>query len=121
MDTKNTNTPSLVIDFEYNDTTKQDNLLIHIANLLKDLDEQKLAIEVIAYGPGIMMFVKNSDSFDERIKELQSQGVLFHVCRNAMNKYDINDEALLDAVTPVPSGIGRLVKAQLEGSIYFKA
>lgn len=121
MDTLNTNTPALVIDFEHDDTAKQDNLLAHITNLLRDLGEQRLAIEIVAYGPGIMMLVANKSEFSERIKELQSKGVLFHTCRNAMNKYDIHDDALLDSVTPVPSGVGRIIKAQLEGSIYFKA
>lgn len=121
MNTFQTNTPALVVDFEYDDPTKQDHLLLHITNLLRDFGEQPLKVEVVAYGPGIMLLVTDKSEFYDRVKQLQLQGVVFHTCKNAMKMFDVLDADLLDNVTPVPSGVGRIIKAQLEGSVYFKA
>jgi intracellular sulfur oxidation DsrE/DsrF family protein len=120
MQTANEKTPRLVIDFEHSDTQKQDHLLLYITNLLRDFDSQPLVVEVVAYGPGVMLLVRGKTEFSERIKELQFKGVVFRTCRNAMNTFDIQDNLLLEDVTPVPSGVGRIVRAQLEGSVYFK-
>ncbi len=120
MNTQPTNTPALVIDFEHDDPIKQDHLLTHITNLLRDFGDNPITVEVVAYGPGVMLLVKEKTEFEERIKELQSNNVIFHACRNAMNTFRLQEDSLLENVTAVPSGVGRIVKAQLEGSVYFK-
>ena len=121
MVNSNINTPTLVIDFEHDDATKQEHLLLHITNLLRDFGNNPLVVEVVAYGPGIMLLVQSKTQFTDQITELQTQGVVFHACQNAMNSFDIQASDLVNSATPVPSGVGRIVKAQLEGSVYFKA
>lgn len=121
MDTKHKPTASLVIDFDNDDKTKQDNLLSRITNVLRDFGQQPISVEVVAYGSGVLLLVIDKAYFSERIIELQTQGVVFRACQNAMNKFNLTEEDLLAEVTTVPSGVGRIVKAQLEGSAYFKA
>ncbi len=120
MDTTHKNTPSLVIDFEHDDDTKQNHLMVHVTNLLKDFDNDPLNVEVVCYGPGIMLLVAEKTKYEEQISELQARGVVFHACRNAMSMFNVTDEELISDATPVPSGVGRIVKAQIEGSVYLK-
>lgn len=120
METRPTNTSKLVIDFEHDDHTKREHLLLHITNLLRDFGEKPIVVEVVAYGPGIMLLVAAKTEFAERINELKERGVIFHACHNAMKKFNINDSDLVAEATAVPSGVGRIVKAQLEGSVYLK-
>lgn len=111
----------LVIDFEHDDYVKQEHLLLHIKNLLRDFEDKPLLVEVVAYGPGVMLLDARKTDFSDRIVRLQQQGVQFEACRNAMKKFGIEDKDLLADITPVPSGVGRIVKAQLGGYVYFKA
>ena len=120
MDITHTNTPKLVIDFEHDDATKREHLLLHITNLLRDFGDDPLSVEVVAYGPGIMLLVATKTEFADRISELMERGVILHACRNAMNTFNIEDKDLVAGSTPVPSGVGRIVKAQIEGSVYLK-
>lgn len=113
-------TPALVIDFEHDDRQKQEHLLLHITNLLKDFGDRPLLVEVVTYGPGIMLLVSHKTEFSEQVAQLQQLGVQFDACKNAMKKFDIKEDDLLAGITPVPSGVGRIVKAQLDDYVYFK-
>lgn len=111
----------LVIDFEHDDNNSQHNLFIHLNNLLRDLGEETLTVEVVVYGPAIKLLTTKNSKYSYEIKKLQEVGVLFRGCRNAMKMHHITDTELLDAITVVPSGIGHIVKMQLEGAVYVKA
>ena len=119
----NTASNSLVIDFEHTTVEKVDHLLTHITNVRQDFkdDGQELSIEVVAYGAAIQLFTQDGAEFRDRIAELQGLGVIFGVCRTAMNALEVDDSQLLNAVEVVPSGVGHLVKLQLTGSAYIKA
>lgn len=112
---------TLVVDFEHDDITRQQNLMNHLTNLINDLGGEPLNIEVVAYGQAIeMLTIKMSRHINE-IKNLQEDGVVFRGCHNAMMKHHITEVDLLDDVRVVTSGIGHIVKAQLRGAIYIKA
>lgn len=113
--------PSLVVGFEYGEAEKQSNLLKYLGNLLTDFVDLPIAVEVIAYNSGISLLVRGQTQFSDQVRGLQSRGVVFRACRNAMNSRNLSEEALTNGVSPVPSGVGRIVKAQLEGAVYFKA
>lgn len=120
MNMSPTNSPALVIDFEHDDHEKQEHLMLHITNLLKDFGNIPLQVEVVCYGPGIMLLVSSKTDFSQQITQLQQQGVQFRACRNAMNMFEVEEKDLIQGVTIVPSGVGRIVKAQLDGYVYFK-
>lgn len=112
---------TLIVDFEHDDSNSQQNLFTHLNNLIKDLGEEPLTIEVVAYGPAIEMLTTESSKHSNDIKELQKKGILFRGCHNAMKKHHITKAELLDDITVVPSGVGHIVKTQLKGAIYVKA
>lgn len=65
--------------------------------------------------------MKDDVIFNSEIVSLQNSGVVFNACRNAVNSHGVVKEDLLDRVSVVPSGVGRLTKAQLlEGAVYLK-
>lgn len=110
----------LVIDFEHNDIQQQKNLMTHLANLLKDFGDTPLTVEVVVYGPAIQFVTTSPATFADHIATLQSRGVKFLACKNAMKRFGIQEDQLLDGVTPIPSGVGALVKKQLDGYVYLK-
>lgn len=120
MNTSTNDSRLLAVAFDYREHQKQKDLITHLNNLLNDLNGIELAIEVVAYGPGIFLLMSEHAEFREEIASLQGHGVAFNACRNAMNSHGVVDDDLLDGVGVVPSGVGRLTKAQLDGAIYLK-
>ncbi|UTX51511.1 DsrE family protein [Candidatus Saccharibacteria bacterium TM7i] len=114
------NTAKLIIDFERDGIESAERLLTHLRNLIDDLAGQPLAIEVAVYGKAIS-FVQQGSPYEESITQFSEEGVVFSVCRNAMNLFGITANMLQPEVVIVPSGVGRIVKAQLEGAKYYKA
>jgi intracellular sulfur oxidation DsrE/DsrF family protein len=90
----------------------------NIRNLLKLLPDAE--VEVVAYGPGIMMVAKTS-SVAAEITTLQGQHVKFVACQNAMRARKLTIADLIDGVTPVPAGIVEVVTKEEEGWTYIKA
>jgi intracellular sulfur oxidation DsrE/DsrF family protein len=90
----------------------------NIRNLLKLLPDAE--VEVVSYGPGIMMVAKTS-SVAAEITALQGQHVKFVACQNAMRARKLTVADLIDGVTPVPAGIVEVVTKEEEGWTYIKA
>src|ERR1041384_2007391 len=69
----------IVLQLSDNDVRKQ-NLVISVANnLLKFYDPDKVAIEVVAFGPGIELLRSESPA-RKQVESLIAQGVRFDVC-----------------------------------------
>jgi intracellular sulfur oxidation DsrE/DsrF family protein len=90
----------------------------NIRNLLKVMPDAE--IEVVAYGPGIMMIAKTTPVAAE-IQKLQEQHVKFVACENAMRARKFTLADLVDGVTSVPAGIAEVVTKQEQGWTYIKA
>jgi intracellular sulfur oxidation DsrE/DsrF family protein len=61
-------------------------LILNVAsNMIKHFGTDKVAIEVVAFGPGLrLLFADNANS--GRIDSLQAEGVVFHGCSNTLAK-----------------------------------
>lgn len=90
----------------------------NIRNLLKLLPDAE--VEVVSYGPGIMMVAKTS-SVAAEITALEAQHVKFMACQNAMRARKLTVADLVEGVTPVPAGIVEVVTKEEEGWTYIKA
>lgn len=92
-------------------------LVLSIAyNLLKAYDPDKIAIEVVAFGPGIDLLRAESPS-RARVDSLVSQGVQFDICMNTVDTVeregkhvDINPKAV-----HVQVGVGRILELAEKG------
>src|ERR1700709_1998035 len=74
----------VVLQLSDNDPRKQ-GLVISVAyNLLKFYDPDKIAIEVVTFGPGIDL-LRPDNATRTRIESLIAQGVKFDVCLNTVD------------------------------------
>lgn len=74
----------------------------------------KAQIEVIAWGPGIKMLLKNSP-VAENIQSLSMYGIKFLACNNTMRALKIQPTDLAEGVTIVPGAVAHIVKRDHEG------
>ena len=101
----------IVLQLSDNDPKKQA-LVISVAyNLLKFYDPDKVAIEVVTFGPGIDLLRPEHDS-RKLVESLVAQGVRFDVCLNTVDT--IEREAgkrpdIIPAATPVQVGVGQIL------------
>jgi len=109
----------VVVQLSTNDA-QQWNFLMNNLKFLKVAWGEQVAIEVVAYGPGVDMMMANS-AVKEKIVEFKNQGVVFVVCENTMRVRGIKKEEILPEAGYVPSGVGELVLKQEQGWEYFKA
>jgi hypothetical protein len=101
----------IVLQLSDNDVRKQ-NLVISVANnLLKFYDPDKVAIEVVAFGPGIEVLRTESPA-RKQVESLISQGVRFDVCLNTVDTIERETgrrPEIIPAATPVQVGVGQIL------------
>ena len=101
----------IVLQLSDNDPKRQA-LVVSVANsLLKFYSPDKIAIEVVTFGPGIDLLRSKSDH-REQVESLIAQGVRFDVCLNTVNTIERESgkrpEIIPDA-TPVQVGVAQIL------------
>jgi len=112
----------IVIQVNSNDPAIQQASLNVIVNLQKHYGIDNIAIEVVAFGPGISLVTEKSTQ-TSRIESLVMQNVTFTACGNTLNtikKRTGKKPKLLNDVTTVPTGVARIVELQEMGYAYFR-
>jgi intracellular sulfur oxidation DsrE/DsrF family protein len=106
----------LVMQLSDNATDKQALVLSVAYNLLKAYDPDKIAIEVVTFGPGIDLLRAESEN-RARVDSLISQGVQFDICMNTVDTLeregkhvDINPKAV-----KVQVGVSRILQLTEKG------
>jgi hypothetical protein len=101
----------IVLQLSDNDVRKQ-NLVISVANnLLKFYDPDKVAIEVVAFGPGIEVLRSESPA-RKQVESLIAQGVRFDVCLNTVDTIERETgrrPEIIPGATPVQVGVGQIL------------
>jgi uncharacterized protein len=94
------------------DDPKKQSLVISVAyNLLKLYDPDKVAIEVVAFGPGIDLLLPDNAN-RKRIESLVAQGVKFDICLNTVDTIERETgkrPQYIPAATPVQVGVGQIL------------
>ena len=94
-------------------------LPLHVNNTMKAFAEDGGAqVEVVFFGPGLLMLTKNSTAFEDRLKQLAESGVKLYACQNAMKNRNVKTEDLFPFADQVPSGIAEIVRKQETGWSY---
>jgi intracellular sulfur oxidation DsrE/DsrF family protein len=93
-------------------------LVLNVAsNLIKHYGQDKVDIEIVAFGPGLrLMFKDNANS--SRISGLTSTGVTFAACGNTIEKMAAvlgHTPELHSSVGNVPGGAVRIIDLQNQG------
>ncbi|MGE5158085.1 MAG: hypothetical protein ACM3OF_08035 [Gemmatimonas sp.] len=94
------------------DDPKKQALVISVANnLLKFYDPDKVAIEVVAFGPGIDL-LRSDNKNRKQVESLIAQGVRFDVCLNTVDTIERETGKrpdIIPAATPVQVGVGQIL------------
>jgi intracellular sulfur oxidation DsrE/DsrF family protein len=97
---------------------KKEGLIISIANnLLKAYDPDKIAIEVVTFGPGIDL-LRPENPNRQRVESLIAQGVKFDVCLNTVDSLERETgkrPAIIPAAIPVQVGVGQILSLTENG------
>lgn len=99
------------------DARKQ-SLVISVANnLLKAYGPDAIAIEVVAFGPGIDL-LRTDNANRARIESLIAQGVKFDVCVNTLDTIERDTgkrPAIIPGAIPVQVGVGHILSLTENG------
>ncbi len=107
----------IVLQLSDGDARKQ-GLVISVAyNLLKLYDPDKVAIEVVAFGPGIDL-LRPDNSNRKLVESLVAQGVRFDICLNTVDTIERETgkrPEFIAAATPVQVGVGQILSLTENG------
>ncbi|SCC94318.1 conserved exported hypothetical protein [Thiomonas sp. X19] len=91
-------------------------------NVMDNLGQGNVRIVVVAYGPGLLMLLKNS-TVSERIAAQDAEGIEFdacHVTMEGMAKKLGHMPVLTPSAVIVPGGVVRLMQLEKNGFAYVK-
>jgi uncharacterized protein len=100
-----------VLQLSDGDARKQALVLSVANNLLKAYDPDKVAIEVVAFGPGIDLLLAGSER-RKQVESLIAQGVRFDICLNTVDTVERETgkrPEFIPAATPVQVGVGQIL------------
>ena len=117
----------LVLQVNVNDPATMNLVLnnaTNVAQYYKDLGE-KVAIEVVTFGPGLHMLRDDTSPVKARIKTIKESmpAISFKACGNTqenMHKVENKEIPLIPEATVVKSGIVRVMELQEQGWTYVK-
>ena len=120
-------THKIAVHVDQNDPAVMNLALNNVQNVTQYYESKgdKVIVEVVAYGPGLTMYVAGKSPVADRIETmaLAMQNVTFSACGNTHSKMIEKagkDVPLLSEVGMVTSGVVRLVELQEEGYAYVR-
>jgi intracellular sulfur oxidation DsrE/DsrF family protein len=109
----------VVLQVSDNDPGKWNLALNNAKNIQADLGAANVAIEIVAYGPGINM-LKMDSAVGGRVDQALSDGVKVVACENTMRNAKLTKGDMLNKVGYVPSGVVELMQKQQQGWSYLR-
>ncbi len=112
----------IVIQVSTDDPRTQKIALNNAVNLQKALGQDNVAIEIVAYGPGLSLLTDKSRQ-GQRVSSLAMQDITFSACGNTMKKVAKKSgkmPVLLDGVRVVQAGVLRIMELQEQGYAYVR-
>jgi uncharacterized protein len=101
----------IVLQLSDNDPRKQGLVLSVASNLMKHYDPDKVAIEVVAFGPGIELLHPENPN-RKMVESLVAQGARFDVCLNTVDTIERENgkrPEFIAAATPVQVGVAQIL------------
>ena len=110
----------IVFDFTKQDTASFSMMVRQARNIMNITGNAQL--EVVCYGPGVDLLVKEKTNVAKEIEELQTRfNVKFVACEFTMKRRGIEKAQLLSQVITVPAAVVEISSRQQEGWSYIKA
>lgn len=109
----------VVFQVSDNDPVKWNLALNNARNVQQDLGADKVAIEIVAYGPGLGM-LKMESVVGPRVSEAMGAGVSVVACENTMRNQKVSRADMLPKIGYVAAGVVQLMERQREGYAYIR-
>ena len=107
----------IVLQISDSDPFKQTLFLNVASNLIKHYGQDKVDVEIVAFGPGLRLLFKDNVNTG-RIQGLTSSGVTFAACKNTitgMTKQLGHAPELNSNAVPVSAGVVRIIELENQG------
>jgi uncharacterized protein len=101
------------------DAGKWNLALNNAKNVQESLGAQNVAIEIVAYGPGIGM-LKAESTTSNRVTDAIKSGIQIVACENTMTALKLTPADMNPAISYVPAGVVEIMKRQSEGWAYVR-
>ena len=101
----------VVLQLSDNDPRKQGLVLSVTSNLMKHYDPDKVAIEIVTFGPGIEL-LKPDNPNRKMVESLVAQGARFDICLNTVDTLERESgkrPEFVAAATPVQVGVAQIL------------
>lgn len=101
----------LALQISESDPAREQLLLNVVGNALKQFGAEHIAIEVVAFGPGIEL-LRQGNPKESDLRELVQKGVKFDACQNTIDGFERREGhpfPLTGAAVRVPAGVPRLM------------
>ncbi len=112
----------VVMQVSSDDAITQTIAMNNAVNLQKAYGLDNVAIEIVAYGPGLSMLIAGGP-MTQRVTSLSKQEITFSACGNTIKRIEQQDGkkvGLSEGVRVVPAGVVRIVELQEQGYSYIK-
>jgi intracellular sulfur oxidation DsrE/DsrF family protein len=119
---ENADIHKIVIQVSSDDARTQTIAMNNAVNLQKALGMDNVAIEIVAYGPGLSMLIGGAKQ-SKRVTSLAQQEITFSACGNTMKKVEKKQGkslVLSEGVKVVPAGVLRIMELQEQGYSYVR-
>lgn len=117
----------VAVHVDENDPAVMNMALNNVQNVAKYYESvgDEVVIEVVAYGPGLNMFVPGKSPVADRISamSLELDSLSFAACGNTLRNMSAKagkDVQLMEEAKIVPSGVVRLIELQENGFAYVR-
>jgi hypothetical protein len=105
------------------DPAKVNAALTNVQNLVDVVGWANIeALELVVHGPGLRAFlVKGIDpDVKAKVEALLTGGLRVDACQITMRRQSIKPEELIEGLTPIPSGVVRVMELQERGYAYIR-
>ncbi len=110
----------LVIHVDDNDAGRLGLAFNNVVNYTVALPAESFQVAMVVNGPAVQLLTASQENLAETGAELMKKGLRIKVCRNALRKFGIAEEALWPGLEVVPAGIVEIVKLQRGGFLYLR-
>lgn len=108
----------IVFHVDLNDSAILGVAISNVMNYFTAIEGKKADVVMLVNGPAVNLFKK--EIVLPELKTLQDKGLTIKLCQNALNKFSLTKEMVMEGVQIVPAGIVELVRLKNEHYTYIK-
>jgi len=103
-----------------NDPARWNMILNNMTNLREGVGGEEIEIELVAFGPGLLM-LKADSSVKQRVADALKSGATISACQNTMRAMKLVPADMLPDIGYVPAGVVEVMRKQQQGWAYIRS